>query len=630
MRRLPALFLVPAVLLATACSGSTVGLGQTTDGGGASGGTGGASGGTGGAGGGTGGATGGSGGSAGNAGNGGSGGDTLTNDGTQATSKKLDLLLVVDNSASMADKQQVLADSASYVVNRLANPFCIGQNGVYVSPQPTDPGAACPAGSVREIAPVTDMHIGVITSSLGAAGATLCSPDWFNWDPAQNDRGHLIGKTRSGVTSYGGMGYLAWDPAGKLSPPGENDAATLASQLQTMITQAGEGGCGFEAPLESMYHFLADPAPWQDVQKDGSGVTLTTGIDMEVLAERQSFLRPDSAVMVVVLTDENDCSIIDDGLGWVAGSDQAPLPTPTSICATAPDDKCCHSCGQADPAGCPHDPVCDTSPNLAAQDDPIGLRCFDTKRRFGLDLLYPTERYANALRLPQICPKNHDLACGPGDTQVMNPLFAGGRSRSLVSFEVITGVPWQDVARKPDGSVPLSYMSANELIQNDRWNLLFDDVPPTDPFMLQSIDPRSGTNPITGAPIEPPSSAYGASIVNGHERDIPDRNDLQYTCTFRLASKKDCSVPGQDCDCGPGNSSGNPLCQDPATGAYGTTQYAAKAYPGLRELDVARALGYKGVVASICSTNTTDAQAVDYGYNPAVQAMIERLNRVLK
>ena len=74
----------------------------------------------------------------------------------------------------------------------------------------------------------------------------------------------------------------------------------------------------------------------------------------------------------------------------------------------------------------------------------------------------------------------------------------------------------------------------------------------------------------------------------------------------------------------------SPLCQDSATGAFGTTQYAAKAYPGTRHLEVAKGLGEQAIVASICPANLQDPSAPDYGYRPAVGSIIERLKKSLR
>ena len=266
------------------------------------------------------------------------------------------------------------------------------------------------------------------------------------------------------------------------------------------------------------------------------------------------------------------------------------------------------------------------------KEDALNLRCFEQKRRFGLDLLYPVNRYANALSKAKICPQNADLSCAAGDTPVANPLFAGGRSPTLVSATVITGVPWEDIARNPASTQNVSFMSGLELASKNRFNMIAGNPAsykaPTDPLMKESIDPRSGKNPVTGDAIAPPSAGVLANPINGHEYDIPARNDLQYACIFPLATPKqsgyDCGMFGQ-----PMASPNKPLCQNPQGGTYSTTQYFAKAYPGLRQLAVIHALGTRGVTASICPA-VTDPTSADFGYRPAARAIIERLNRMLE
>jgi len=73
----------------------------------------------------------------------------------------------------MADKQLVLARSAASLVSRLINPPCVDPAGNPVEFTLAD--QPCSSGSEREMAPVRDMHIGVISSSLGGHGADTCS-----------------------------------------------------------------------------------------------------------------------------------------------------------------------------------------------------------------------------------------------------------------------------------------------------------------------------------------------------------------------------------------------------------------------------------------------------------------------
>ena len=60
-------------------------------------------------------------------------------------------------------------------------------------------------------------------------------------------------------------------------------------------------------------------------------------------------------------------------------------------------------------------------------------------------------------------------------------------------------------------------------------------------------------------------------------------------------------------------------------GSPGTVQYWAKAFPGLRELQVLRELGPAAIVSSICARNVTNVERPDFGYRPAMAAIVERL-----
>src|SRR5690606_10083453 len=94
---------------------------------------------------------------------------------TQSSVDKIDLLLVVDNSRSMADKQEILTLAVPDLVGQLINPKCVLEDGTEASTQPASPLEDCPdPASVREFDPIFDIHIGVITSSLGGHGADSC------------------------------------------------------------------------------------------------------------------------------------------------------------------------------------------------------------------------------------------------------------------------------------------------------------------------------------------------------------------------------------------------------------------------------------------------------------------------
>ena len=128
--------------------------------------------------------------------------------------------------------------------------------------------------------------------------------------------------------------------------------------------------------------------------------------------------------------------------------------------------------------------------------------------------------------------------------------------------------------------------------------------------------------------------------INGREYDTSQgldargaSNDLQYACIFRLPEPRDCalrdSTLGDACDCFV-DQNDRPICEaTPGSGVFGTTQFWAKAFPGLRPLAVLRGMGENGIVSSICARNTTDEARPDFGYRPAVEALIEQLKRKL-
>ena len=82
---------------------------------------------------------------------------------------KIDLLFMIDNSQSMGDKQELLAKAVPQLVDRLVVPRCVNSAGeVRARASQTE---ACPTGFAPEFRAVNDIHIAVISSSLGAHGA---------------------------------------------------------------------------------------------------------------------------------------------------------------------------------------------------------------------------------------------------------------------------------------------------------------------------------------------------------------------------------------------------------------------------------------------------------------------------
>lgn len=560
----------------------------------------------------------------------------------QAKATKLDLLLAIDNSVSMRDKQTLLAEALPHLIGKLINPACVDGAGNLVV-QPSNPQENCPAGSMREIAPLRDVHVGAITSSLGSHGGSAANFDICS-DPAGDDHGHLIPTLRPNIASYQNLGYLKWDPDSLATPPGQYDVAAFIENIQAMVSAAGERGCGFEAQLESVYRFLIDPAPpLEVVVESGQSVAVRKGVDTMLLEQRERFLRPDSSVVVLMLSDENDCSIQDEGYGWLLARGDQQMFAASSDCASDPNSPCCRSCAATatTPAGCmplASDPACTSNAgHLPSDQDSANLRCFEQKRRFGFELLHPLSRYLDGFTGHQVPDRSGVL--------VDNPLFQRGathRSPTLFTFALLGGVPWQDIATPAalqGGTV--QYMSAEELVESGRWPVIVGDptqgVPPTDPFMRESLDPRTGTNPVIGAPIVPASSTDPqANPINGHEQANVQNSDLQFACTFRLPEPIICDYASfeaqQGCDCFQGDLDAGynrSVCNPPGGGAATITQSFGKAYPSLRQLAVTRDLGARSVLGSVCAPHVDDPEKPDYGYGPLVRALSQRLQATL-
>jgi len=599
---------------------------------------------------------------------------------TQTSVDKIDLLFMIDNSISMSDKQAILRAAVPDLVSRLVNPICVDAQGNQFA-APPEGSTQCPAGQSQEFNPIKDINIGIVSSSLGDVGANVACPEkgFSKYKPDQIDMAHLLGSLDRGRGGgVNAQGFLEWR-AGGTNP---TDLSTFNLNFQQMVTKVGEDGYGWEASLESWYRFLIDPVPYQSlarVQCRGSSTTAnncvqpSTGPDSRILlddtllAQRNAFLRDDSLVSIIMLTDENDCSAQVGNQTWVVFNieDTRPMFKGSSACADDPNAKCCYSCPLQPPAGCTVDPACASDAanlnRLSPELDGQNLRCYQQKRRFGVDFLYPTQRYVNALTQFDLCWNALDLStvgCDPADVRA-NPLFEGGRLPSLVFLGGIVGVPWQAIQATKDANGRdiaannLRFKNYKELTADRVWDQILGSpgtqwraasgsqpevqgspgIPPAMPQMVESPQfPRAGItkgNAINGRDYD---TTQGTATQTGA---APRADDLQYACIFPLEPNRDCAALDPNtanCDCYQGVLD-RPLCeQTPGVSAPGTRQYWAKAYPGLRELQVLKDFGEKStnsIVASICARNVTKEQDPDFGYRPAIAAIVDRLKEQL-
>ncbi len=504
------------------------------------------------------------------------------------TASKVDLLLVVDNSASMGEKAKALAASVGTLIHKIAL-----------------------AG---------DVHVGVITSSLGSMGGDICAEE-------SNGLAHLR-TTGSDGAVVRASGVLSYGPGG--------DVDALVRDTEALVKGAGETGCGLEAQLESAYRFLVQPDPWARIAIDQDARARYEGVDATVLAQRKAFLRPDSLVVVVMLTDEDDSSVDPraiGGQGFAFSSTKFPgsgvfrsdgvsttAPRATSACATNPADPACKSCALA--VGTT-DPECQKNGGYyGPTEDSLNIRFHRMKQRFGVDPQFPISRYVNGFgkqRVPSRDGEHVETAreIGPylGHADCTNPLFAaslpggpseelcnlppGPRGKDLVVFALIGGIPEHLASATPDWR---SILGANPEAY---------DFTGQDPHMVPSPTPRPGLPGPSSTPGD-----NGPDAVHGREWDTGNE-DLQYACTFALPAVRTCSSADTSCDCA--GSKNPPLC----SAAVGQ-QLRGKAYPTLRELEVVKGLGDRGIVGSICPTDAA------VGYVSTMNTLAERVAPRLK
>ena len=447
------------------------------------------------------------------------------------------------------------------------------------------------------------------------------------------------------------------------------DLQKFQEGFQDLVSGVAQTGCGLEAQLESVYRFLIQPDPWLNISVDGSkqaDLGAPDAIDFQLLQQRADFLREDSLLAIVMLTDEDDSSadpLSLGGHGWAFMASQYPgssvfrddgktttAPRGTSACLANPGSPDCTSCA-CDPAdaSCAKirlDPECQKNGGYwGPAEDSLNVRFHRMKQRFGVDPQFPIQRYVNGLTKSMVpdrgsehpttvsAEKGRSIKDYENARTCQNPLFAknlpraagderchlerSGRNPGLIFFAVLGGVPNKLLHFDPDNK-------ERSRITADDWNAILGRDPANfdfggiDPHMIASVLPRDGI---------PPSSETRGD--NGNAADPVGRDwqtggdDLQFACTFSVPVARNCIASDPSCDCG------NPKKNPPLCGASGQ-QIRAKAYPTLREFMVVRALGDQGIAGSICPISLTESKdSALYGYNGATQSILDRLRQSL-
>ena len=241
----------------------------------------------------------------------------------QAGVSKVDLLFMVDNSGSMANKQLRLAKELPRLVNVLTS----GDRKFGTPPDPTD--------TKRTFRAVTSLQLAVVTSSMGGLvdksdlpnGSTMALTDCVGLG-SDGKFLNSIDIAVQGVTANRNE-FLNTAPGKVVLPPdptcadfssapiyqdyeaGQQPTADQVAQSFGCVSKVGVRGCPFEQQLESVWKSLApsngkDPA--LHVFVDGN-----TGGHGDPDGANRGFIRDDAILAVVEVTDEEDCAATPDG-----------------------------------------------------------------------------------------------------------------------------------------------------------------------------------------------------------------------------------------------------------------------------------------------------------------------------
>ncbi len=224
---------------------------------------------------------------------------------------EVDLLFVVDDSRAMQDAQRNLRQAFPDLVHALA------------TGEITDPAT----GAVTGVFPaVRSLHVGVVTSDMGSDG--LMVPTCGNGDMGYTfgDDGILrtTGDPANAACAATYPKFLTYW-SGAMGP--EGDPAALVQDFDC-VSAVGTDGCGFAQPLEAALAALT-PSSSPILFFEGTvgrGDTLDAG-----------FLRSGSLLVVVLVTDGDDCTAKDPAL-FDPDTSNPTYPGPLPLrCATFPD-----------------------------------------------------------------------------------------------------------------------------------------------------------------------------------------------------------------------------------------------------------------------------------------------------
>lgn len=214
--------------------------------------------------------------------------------------RQVDLVFMIDNSPSMAPKQQKLKAQFPSLISALKDPV----DGT-----------------------LPDLRIAIVDSDLGTGGQqpqdSNCGPNSSNGGSVYGDLGRfqMINASACGVLDSGArwLEYTQGKPV--------NFAGDISTVFGCLATGVGTTGCGYEHQLQSLEFAFVVGQIGNEAQH---AVTATNP---------QGFLRPSAYLGLVILSDEDDCS---------AATNDGLFATMSSLVGEAASLRCAtraHACG---------------------------------------------------------------------------------------------------------------------------------------------------------------------------------------------------------------------------------------------------------------------------------------------
>lgn len=195
----------------------------------------------------------------------------------------VDLLFVIDDSESMAEEQSLLRAEIPRMIRALFDGDLEGDGDL-------------------DFVPLGSLHVGIVTSDLGA-GSVPAGEVVPSCDPGLGDDGIMRN------TSHGFDGCSPSYPRRvfELSADGGTPSA-VASDIGC-VADLGTQGCGFEQPLEATLKALSPASPQAFVASFYVPPSFHGGASGHGDGANAGFLRADSVLAIVVLSDDEDCSV---------------------------------------------------------------------------------------------------------------------------------------------------------------------------------------------------------------------------------------------------------------------------------------------------------------------------------